>query len=107
MNCPNCGKEIANDSVFCEFCGVKISKDSSHIIKNKPLRPTLCSERKVFLGVCAGEGEYYAMYWGGNPNTWTIVCRVIYAVTSLFFGIGLIVYLIVYLIYKYINGRKM
>lgn len=26
MKCPNCGKEIANDSRFCEFCGAKVSK---------------------------------------------------------------------------------
>lgn len=25
MKCNNCGKEIANDSVFCEFCGKKVS----------------------------------------------------------------------------------
>ena len=25
MKCPNCGKEIANDSVFCEFCGIRIA----------------------------------------------------------------------------------
>lgn len=24
MKCPNCNKEIANDSKFCEFCGAKI-----------------------------------------------------------------------------------
>lgn len=24
MKCPNCGKEIAEDSKFCEFCGKKI-----------------------------------------------------------------------------------
>ena len=24
MNCPNCGKEIADDSIFCEFCGMQI-----------------------------------------------------------------------------------
>ena len=24
MKCPNCGKEIANDSVFCEYCGEKV-----------------------------------------------------------------------------------
>ena len=26
MKCPNCGKEIANDSLFCEFCGAKVKK---------------------------------------------------------------------------------
>lgn len=29
MKCPKCGKEIANDSIFCEFCGTKISKPKS------------------------------------------------------------------------------
>lgn len=24
MRCPKCGKEIANDSVFCEYCGEKV-----------------------------------------------------------------------------------
>ena len=26
MKCPNCGKEIADDSKFCEHCGTKIRK---------------------------------------------------------------------------------
>lgn len=26
MKCPNCGKEIANESLFCEFCGAKVKK---------------------------------------------------------------------------------
>lgn len=26
MKCKNCGKEIANDSEFCEFCGTKSEK---------------------------------------------------------------------------------
>lgn len=25
MKCPNCGKEIANDSQFCEFCGTNVN----------------------------------------------------------------------------------
>lgn len=24
MKCPNCGKEIADDSVFCEYCGTRV-----------------------------------------------------------------------------------
>ena len=37
MNCPNCGKEIADDSIFCEFCGEKVKKGlaSSKWIANK------------------------------------------------------------------------
>ena len=26
MKCPNCGKEIANDSVFCEYCGTRVKE---------------------------------------------------------------------------------
>lgn len=29
MKCPNCGKEIVNDSIYCEFCGAQISKKRS------------------------------------------------------------------------------
>lgn len=28
MKCPNCGREIANDSVFCEYCGKKVKAAS-------------------------------------------------------------------------------
>lgn len=35
MKCPKCGKEIANDSIFCEYCGAKVivskSKNSIRI----------------------------------------------------------------------------
>ena len=24
MKCPKCGKEISNDSQFCEYCGTKV-----------------------------------------------------------------------------------
>ena len=30
MKCPNCGKEIANDSKFCEFCGEKINHNAEN-----------------------------------------------------------------------------
>lgn len=40
MKCPNCGKEIANDSYYCEFCGTRIKEveqdtDKKAIPKNK------------------------------------------------------------------------
>jgi predicted nucleic acid-binding Zn ribbon protein len=34
MKCPKCGKEIANDSVFCEFCGTKVKHTSQWVGKN-------------------------------------------------------------------------
>ena len=27
MRCPNCGKEIAEDSKFCEYCGAKVNNN--------------------------------------------------------------------------------
>lgn len=32
MRCPQCGKVIANDSQFCEYCGARISKQRSKIL---------------------------------------------------------------------------
>ena len=29
MKCPNCGKQIAKDSSFCEWCGTRVIKESS------------------------------------------------------------------------------
>ena len=44
MRCPKCGKEIANDSVFCEFCGERVTNTSlgekSYI-------------KAVIVGICA------------------------------------------------------
>ena len=28
MKCPHCDRKVANDSIFCEYCGAKISKNS-------------------------------------------------------------------------------
>lgn len=29
MKCKHCGEEIANDSVFCEFCGTKVINEEN------------------------------------------------------------------------------
>lgn len=29
MKCSNCGKEIVNDSIYCEFCGKKVPNDET------------------------------------------------------------------------------
>ncbi len=41
MKCPKCGKEIANDSQFCEFCGTQVNFVSG----SSPAK--IKSERKV------------------------------------------------------------
>lgn len=37
MKCPKCGRDIANDSKFCEYCGTQIK----HSDNNKPVWITL------------------------------------------------------------------
>lgn len=44
MKCSKCGKEIANDSNFCEFCGERITSSKQQFLK---------SHRKVFYAICA------------------------------------------------------
>lgn len=31
MKCPKCGKELADDSAFCEFCGAEILQSGNRI----------------------------------------------------------------------------
>ncbi len=35
MKCPNCGREIADDSKFCDFCGTKIEEKKISWMQNK------------------------------------------------------------------------
>ena len=27
MKCPNCNRDVENDSVFCEYCGAKLTRE--------------------------------------------------------------------------------
>lgn len=53
MKCPNCGKEIANDSQFCEYCGTKLVKPRKSF---KGLWITLIV---LFLIAIVGSSLYY------------------------------------------------
>lgn len=45
MKCPNCGKEIANDSVSCEYCGERISEEM-----NVPPKASMTTFQKILIG---------------------------------------------------------
>ena len=50
MKCSNCGREIANDSVFCEFCGAQIKNLNSA----QPTKPASDKKSKPILGWIIG-----------------------------------------------------
>ena len=60
MKCPKCGKEIANDSNFCEYCGTKV--DTSNMNTNKFLMIIITTFGSTFLllfPIIVFGGEYY------------------------------------------------
>ena len=42
MKCPNCQKEIKDDSVFCEYCGTRVNQ--------LPINNTAVNDKEVKLG---------------------------------------------------------
>ena len=44
MICPKCGKNVANDSVFCEFCGERITNSALGGKSHK---------KNIIFGICA------------------------------------------------------
>jgi predicted nucleic acid-binding Zn ribbon protein len=61
MKCPKCGKEIANDSVFCEYCGEQIKKNNR--VKN-PWRLIAF----LFMAVVAVGAVYVLVHQFGNDT---------------------------------------
>lgn len=58
MYCPNCGKQIEDDSKFCKSCGNKINSHSSQINDEKEIviKEGLCNRVKSKLFVQNGHG---------------------------------------------------
>lgn len=58
MYCPNCGKQIEDDSKFCKLCGNKINSHSSQINDDKEIviKEGLCNRVKSKLFVQNGHG---------------------------------------------------
>ena len=108
MKCPSCGKEIAEDSNFCEYCGESVATREAgiqsyneHIPREESSKQSVIPS-KVWLGVCSLEGVYFANQWGGRPETWAIALRVFYVILSILMlpVVGLLAYIIGYVIYK-------
>lgn len=50
MKCPNCSKKISKDSLFCEFCGTKISESKRKTIEEVDINFSKALSHLEFLG---------------------------------------------------------
>lgn len=63
--CPNCGKEIADDSLFCEYCGAKLTQKTTSSADAHPIPMTfvhavsICFKKYITFAGRAGRAEYW------------------------------------------------
>ena len=90
MYCTNCGKNIGESPVFCQFCGIRVAPIpvSAPPVPKRPF--TRSSTDKKIAGVCAGVARYFDL----DPT----LVRVLWALCILFGGSGLIAYVALWII---------
>jgi phage shock protein C len=92
MFCPQCGKQVDPNSRFCPSCGATISAPpplaSGPYSRTTPL--TRSRENRMIAGLCAG----FAQHFGWDLN----VTRIVTFFVIFFTGIGLLVYLALWVI---------
>ncbi len=105
MYCRHCGKQVEAGSRFCPACGTAVSEAdvsssqgygaagtmpppplATGIFTPKTARLVRPRSPRVIAGVCSA----FALHYGWNLT----LVRVITAVVSLFWGIGVLVYLV-------------
>ncbi len=85
MKCTNCGKEIDNNSTFCEFCGAKIKfLDKKIGIRWLLITSTLLvSISNIALSIIISNQDHLSNYLFDISNEWIVVFNSILAVISL------------------------
>jgi phage shock protein C len=86
MFCAQCGKEYADAVNYCSHCGFNLQPPTPRPTKKLYLSAT----NKKIAGVCGGFAEYLDM----DPT----LVRLIWVMTALFAGWGLLGYLIAWLV---------
>lgn len=73
MKCPNCGREILDDSNFCEFCGKpvvrsKVNKKKSYVMTFGQSVSTCFSKYATFSGRASRSEYWWWMLFTLIPN---------------------------------------
>jgi len=93
MICPQCRKEIADASNFCYFCGANMvppAEAPGAAPGGEPRRLFRSVRDRKLGGVCAGLADYLGMD--------VSLVRVLAAVSIVFYGVGLLAYLIAWIV---------
>lgn len=72
MNCPKCGKEIADDSKFCRHCGYKFKDDSKAV---SPVQQKLQLIKDKVLGLKDKQISLKAILLAIAIGVWVIVLQ--------------------------------
>jgi len=90
MYCSNCGKNIGEQPVFCQFCGTRVAPIPP-AAPQLPRRPfaRFSSDKKI-AGVCAGVARYFDL----DAN----LVRAVWLLCLLLAGGGLLVYIILWIV---------
>ncbi len=91
MFCTQCGKQLEAGARFCPSCGTMRESAAAPPFGGVPRQGQLVRSRsqRVIAGVCGGLAEHYG---------WDLtVVRIVMAVTALFSGVGLVVYVIAWI----------
>ena len=65
MYCPNCGKEIADESKFCPECGYTITQKAEELKKDVPVKKKFNLLLLISMIIGVIYLIYSTKYWGG------------------------------------------
>jgi phage shock protein PspC (stress-responsive transcriptional regulator) len=90
MYCTNCGKNIGEGPVFCQFCGTRVARIPAMAPSGDKRPFARYSADKKIAGVCAGVARYFDL----DPT----LVRVIWALCTILGGTGLLAYIILWIV---------
>jgi phage shock protein C len=90
MYCSNCGKNIGEQPVFCQFCGTRVAPAPSFTQPLAKRHFARYSADKKIAGVCAGVARYFDI----DPT----LLRAVWLLCVLLGGSGLIAYIVLWIV---------